>query len=264
VDVTVRLFAVLREQAGAATLELSLDDGATVADAITELRRGPLSGLPERAPFVAAVAREYVERDHELSDGDELALVPPVSGGDGPVKLAEVTPEPLDVEAVRRLVTHTASGGTVLFVGTTRDVESLEYEAYIDMAREQIALLAEAVARDHGLNGVAVVHRVGTVALREPSIVVAVSAAHRDEAFAGCSMRSRRRRRSGSRSIHMTDRRAGCRARCLARSNARRIDLRARASRRSQGARAPFSPPVGPQTVLLRCALPGRPMPVTS
>ena len=185
-DVTVRLFAVLREQAGAATLDLRLADGATVADAITELRRGPLSGLPERAPFVAAVAREYVERDHELCDGDELALVPPVSGGDGgPVKLAEISGEPLDVEAVRRLVTHPASGGTVVFLGTTRDVESLEYEAYVDMAREQIALLAQSVADEHGLNAVAVVHRVGSVPLSEPSIVVAVSAAHRGEAFAG-------------------------------------------------------------------------------
>jgi len=186
VDVTVRLFAVLREQAGAATLDLRLDEGATVSDAITELRRGPLSGLPDRAPFVAAVAREYVEPDHELSDGDELALVPPVSGGDeDPVKLAEITAEPLDVEAVRRLVTDPASGGTVVFLGTTREVQSLEYEAYVDMAREQLAQLAEFAAREHGLNAVAVVHRIGTVALSEPSIVVAVSAAHRGEAFAG-------------------------------------------------------------------------------
>jgi len=186
VDVTVRLFAILREQAGAGTIDLHLHDGATVADAISELRSGPLSGLPERAPFVAAVAREYVERDHELADGDELALVPPVSGGSaGPVKLAEVTPEPLDVEAVRLLVTHPASGGTVLFLGTTREVESLEYEAYVDMAREQIATLAESVAREHELNAVAVVHRVGNVPLSEPSIVVAVSAGHRGEAFAG-------------------------------------------------------------------------------
>jgi len=186
VDVTVRLFAVLREQAGSATLDLRLDDGATVADAISELRRGPLSGLPERAPFVAAVAREYVERDYELSDGDELALVPPVSGGDGgPVKLAEVTGERLDVEAVRRLVTHPRSGGTVVFLGTTRDVESLEYESYVDMAREQIAQIAQSVADEHGLNAVAVAHRVGTVPLSEPSIIVAVSAAHRGEAFAG-------------------------------------------------------------------------------
>jgi len=184
--VTVRLFAVLREQAGSATLELQLDAGATVADAIGELRRGPLSGLPERAPFAVAVAREYVDRDHPLRDGDELALVPPVSGGaGGPVKLAAVTEDPLDVDALRRLVSDPGSGATVLFVGTTRDVESLEYESYVEMAREQLEQLAQSVARKHGLNAVAVAHRVGVVALSEPSIVVAVSAAHRAGAFAG-------------------------------------------------------------------------------
>lgn len=185
-DITVVLFAVLREHAGSAALDLRLDAGATVADAITELRRGPLRGLPERAAFVAAVAREYVDRGHELRDGDELALVPPVSGGDGgPVKLAELTSEPLDVEAVRRRVTDPASGATVLFLGTTRDVESLEYEAYVEMARVQLARLAQSVAEEHELNAVAVVHRVGIVPLSEPSIAVAVSAAHRGEAFTG-------------------------------------------------------------------------------
>jgi len=192
VDVTVRLFAVLREQAGAATLDLRLCEGSTVADAISELRRGALSGLPERAQFVVAVAREYVADDHPLADGDELALVPPVSGGaqsartwPSPVRLAEVSGDPLDVDAVRRLVGDPSSGATVVFVGTTREVESLEYEAYVDMAREQIRRLAEAAAREHQLAAVAVAHRTGTVALGEPSVVVAVSAPHRGEAFAG-------------------------------------------------------------------------------
>jgi molybdopterin synthase catalytic subunit len=190
VDVTVRLFAVLREHAGAGTIELALDEGATVADAIAALRRGPLSGLPERAPFVAAVQREYVEEGHRLTQGDELALVPPVSGGAGTraedrVRLAEVTGEPLDAEAVRRLVADPGTGATVVFLGTTRDVPSLEYEAYVDMAREQIARLAADAVQEHGLAAAAVAHRTGTVALGEASIVIAVSAAHRAEAFAG-------------------------------------------------------------------------------
>ena len=185
-DVTVRLFAVLREHAGAGTIDLRLDEGATVADAIAALRRGPLSGLPEAAPFVTAVGREYVKEGHTLVQGDELALVPPVSGGsDGVVRLAEVTGEPLDVPAVRRLVADPSTGATVVFEGTTRDVPSLEYEAYTDMAREQIARLAAAVAAEHGLAAVAVAHRTGTVALGEPSVVIAVSAAHRAAAFAG-------------------------------------------------------------------------------
>jgi molybdopterin synthase catalytic subunit/molybdopterin converting factor small subunit len=184
-DVTVRLFASLREHAGAGTVALQLGDGATVADAIERLRDGALAGLPENACFVAAVAREYVKTDHPLSEGDELALVPPVSGGAGEVRLAEVTGEPLDVEAVRKLVADPSTGATVVFLGTTREVPSLEYEAYVEMARAKIRELAEAVVAEHGLTAVAVSHRTGTVELMEPSVVIAVSAGHRAEAFDG-------------------------------------------------------------------------------
>jgi molybdopterin synthase catalytic subunit/molybdopterin converting factor small subunit len=184
-DVTVRLFASLREHAGAGTLALRLGDGATVADAIAALRDGALAGLPENAPFVAAVAREYVERDHPLREGDELALVPPVSGGAGEVRLAEISDEPLDVEAVRRLVADPSTGATVVFCGTTREVPSLEYEAYVEMAASKIRELAEAVVAEHGLAAIACAHRIGTVELMEPSIVIAASAGHRAEAFAG-------------------------------------------------------------------------------
>jgi molybdopterin synthase catalytic subunit len=188
-DVTVRLFASLREHAGSGTLQLELDDGATVADAIAKLRSGALAGLPENAPFVTAVAREYVKHDHTLVAGDEIALVPPVSGGSGPaaaaVRLADVVDETIDVEAVRRSVADPATGATVVFMGTTRAVPSLEYEAYVDMAREQIAQIAERVVREHGCVAVACVHRVGVVPLGDPSVVVAASAAHRGEAFDG-------------------------------------------------------------------------------
>jgi molybdopterin synthase catalytic subunit len=186
-DVTVRLFASLREHAGSGTLELELADGATVADAIAQLRGGALSGLPENAPFVTAVAREYVTPDHPLAAGDELALVPPVSGGAGAaaVRLADVVDETIDVEAVRRSVADPATGATVVFMGTTREVASLEYEAYVDMAREQIARIAARVVEQHGCVAVACVHRVGIVPLGDPSVVVAASAAHRGEAFEG-------------------------------------------------------------------------------
>jgi len=184
-DVTVRLFASLREYAGAGTLALQLGDDATVADAIARLREGALAGLPVNAPFVVAVAREYVKEDHQLAEGDELALVPPVSGGGGEVLLAQVTGEKLDPEAVRQLVAHPSTGATVVFCGTTREVASLEYEAYAEMAEQKIRELAEIVVAEHGLAAVAVAHRTGTVELMEPSIVVAVSAGHRAEAFAG-------------------------------------------------------------------------------
>jgi molybdopterin synthase catalytic subunit/molybdopterin converting factor small subunit len=187
-EVVVRLFAVLREHAGAGELRLALDEGATVADALAVLRAGPLAGLPDGARFVTAVEREYVPTAHRLHGGDELALVPPVSGGQellGRVRLVEVTDRPLDPEAVRRAVADPATGATIVFVGTTRDVPSLEYEAYAEMAQDVLAGLAADAVDAHGLTAAAIVHRTGTVALGEPSIVVAVSAPHRAEAFAG-------------------------------------------------------------------------------
>ena len=187
-EITVRLFAVLREHAGTRELTLELRDGATVADAIDALRLGPLAGLPERARFVTALDREYVEEDEPLSAGAELALVPPVSGGaatDQAVRKVALTEKPIDVEAARLLVGDPRCGATVVFTGTTREVPSLEYEAYEEMAVKTMARLADEAVRRHGLVAVAVEHRTGAVALGEPSIVVAASAPHRQEAFDG-------------------------------------------------------------------------------
>jgi molybdopterin converting factor subunit 1 len=188
VEITVRLFAALREHAGTRELTLDLSDGATVADAIVVLRAGALAGLPERAPFVTAVDREYVDDDEPLTAGAELALVPPVSGGaatDEAVRKVGLTAKPLDVEAARLLVGDPRCGATVVFTGTTREVPSLEYEAYEEMAVQTMARLADEAVRRHGLVAVAVEHRTGSVALGEPSIVVAASAPHRHEAFEG-------------------------------------------------------------------------------
>jgi MoaE-MoaD fusion protein len=184
VEITVRLFAVLREHAGTRELRLDLDEGATVGDAVATLRAGALAGLPERACFVAAVDREYVEDDHPLRQGSELALVPPVSGG-GPVRHVGLSAEPLDVDAMRRIVGDPACGATVVFTGTTREVPALDYEAYEEMATVTLERLAEEAVARHGLVAVAVEHRTGRVPLGEPSIVVAASAPHRAEAFDG-------------------------------------------------------------------------------
>jgi MoaE-MoaD fusion protein len=188
VEITVRLFAALREHAGTRELKLDVREGATVADAIGALRAGALAGLPERACFVTALDREYVDEDEPLSAGAELALVPPVSGGAATgeaVRKIALTEQPIDVEGARLLVGDPRCGATVVFTGTTREVPSLEYEAYEEMALQTMARLADDAVRRHGLVAVAVEHRTGTVALGEPSIVVAASAPHRQEAFEG-------------------------------------------------------------------------------
>ena len=180
-EVTVRLFAMLRERAGAPEVTLELPEGARVEDAVAELGH-----LAEGLPLVMAVNREYAAADRPLDPGDELALIPPVSGG-GVAAAAHVrvTDEPLSSELLAERVRDPRAGAVVTFRGVTREVERLHYEAYVEMAEERLhAIAAEAVDR-HGLCAAAVEHRVGAVPLSEPSVVVAVSAPHRDEAFAG-------------------------------------------------------------------------------
>ena len=179
-EVTVRLFAMLRERAGASEVTLELPDGARVRDALAEL--GPIA---EGLPLVMAVNREYAKEDQPLDAGDELALIPPVSGGEAAVQHVRVTAEALELDPLVARVRDPRAGAVVVFEGVTREVEKLEYEAYVEMAEEKMAaIVAEAVER-HGLCAAAAEHRIGDVPLSEPSVAVAVSAPHRGEAFAG-------------------------------------------------------------------------------
>ncbi len=178
--VRVRLFAVLRERAGRDVLELDLPDGASVADALAAV--GDLAG---DLPLVLAVNREHAPRAQRLAPGDELALLPPVSGGAGaPVHVA-LRERPLSLDAVAARVRDPRAGAIVTFQGVTREVDRLEYEAYGTMALAAMRTIAQAAVARHGLCAAAVEHRVGAVPLSEPSVVVAVSAPHRGEAFAG-------------------------------------------------------------------------------
>lgn len=184
----VRLFAVLRERAGRDSLVVEVAEGATVADALQALaeQSEPLAAALEAMPVVMAVNRSYVDRDAPLTAGDELALIPPVSGGaeEAPRPHVRVTGEPLSADRLNRLVATDHTGAIVTFQGTTRDVEHLDYEAYQPMAEEKIAeILANVLAR-HELEGAAAEHRTGAVPRGEPSVVVAIAAAHRGPAFA--------------------------------------------------------------------------------
>jgi molybdopterin synthase catalytic subunit len=193
-NVRVRLFAVLRERAGSDAIELELADGATVADALKALQEnGPLAGLLARLPVQMAVNREYAGAQTPLARDDELALIPPVSGGSqGRARAADPTPvhvliseTPLSIDALAARVSRPGAGALVIFAGVTRDVELLHYEAYTEMAEAKIAGIARACLERHGLQAIAIEHRVGEVALGEPSVIVAASAAHREHAFGG-------------------------------------------------------------------------------
>ena len=184
-DVSVRLFAMLRQTVGADRVDLSLDDGSTVADALDALRQiEGIGGTIAMMPLVMAVNRDYAPPDTELREGDELALIPPVSGGGSEVH-ARVTDAPLSIDSITRMVSRPQAGAVVTFQGVTRDVERLDYEAYVEMAEPQIArILGECLAA-HGALAAAAEHRIGSVPLGEPSVIVAASAPHRGEAFAG-------------------------------------------------------------------------------
>ena len=178
--VTVRLFAGLRELAGQSSLELA--DVVRVADVWPRLGLGD-----EPTGLLYAVNREYVEREQALADGDEVAVIPPVSGGS-----FRLTAEPLDVAAVLREVESANAGAIASFVGTVRrrsrdrDVLHLDYEAYEEMAEEMLARLGAELTERHRLTAVAIHHRLGRVGLGEPSVVIAVSAPHRAAALDAC------------------------------------------------------------------------------
>jgi molybdopterin converting factor subunit 1 len=182
--VRVRLFAILRERAGRDSVEIELPAGATAADALAELALLPeLSDSLPRLPVRLAVNREYAGPQTPLRAEDELALIPPISGGAG--VHARVADEPLSADALSRRVADPGAGAIVCFQGVTRELARLDYEAYREMAEARIGtILVECVERHH-LLAAAAEHRVGSVPLGEPGVVVAVSAPHREEAFAG-------------------------------------------------------------------------------
>ena len=178
--VTVRLFAGLRERAGYA--ERELDGVKRVADVWPALELGD-----EPEGLLYAVNRAYADPAAELADGDEVALIPPVSGG-----AFRVTQAPLSLDAAVAEVADENAGAVATFLGTVRrrsrgrNVVHLEYEAYAEMAADVMAQLAANLAARYELCAVAIHHRVGRVEIGEASVAIAVSAPHRQDALAAC------------------------------------------------------------------------------
>jgi molybdopterin synthase catalytic subunit/molybdopterin converting factor small subunit len=179
VPVTVRLFAGLRERAGWSQREV---DAATVADVWRALELGD-----EPAGLLYAVNKEYATPDRPLADGDEVALIPPVSGG-----AFLLSDEPLSLDRVVDEVRDEQAGAIATFTGTTRiqsrgrTVTHLDYEAYEGMAERVMAEIAEGLQSRYDLSAVAIHHRVGRVGIGETSVVIAVSAPHRQDALGAC------------------------------------------------------------------------------
>jgi molybdopterin synthase catalytic subunit/molybdopterin converting factor small subunit len=177
--INVRLFAGLRERAGWSQREV---EAATVADVWPALGLGD-----EPSGLLYAVNKEYAERDRALADGDEVALIPPVSGG-----AFLLSDEPLSLDRAVDEVRDNRAGAIATFTGTTRirsrdrDVQYLDYEAYEGMAEGLMSEIAAELGERYELCGIAIHHRIGRVQIGETSVVIAVSAPHRADALAAC------------------------------------------------------------------------------
>jgi MoaE-MoaD fusion protein len=182
VRVVVRLFAGLRERAGTGERTLELAHGATAGDVWPQLDLGD-----EPEGLLYAVNRQYADPDTELVDADEVALIPPVSGG-----AFVLTEHPLSLEGAVGEVSDESAGAVATFTGTVRResrgrrVLHLEYEAYAEMAESVMSGLSTVLKARYDLHEIAIHHRVGRVDVGEASVVIAISAPHRADALAAC------------------------------------------------------------------------------
>jgi MoaE-MoaD fusion protein len=185
------LFARLREQAGTDTEMLELPAASTLADVYEALRRRHPELESNRNTVRAALNFEFKEWSAQVVDGDEVAFIPPVSGGaHGVGVLFEITADPLDARRLEAAVSHKGAGAICTFTGVVRDssrgrsVTHLEYEAYAEMASSQMRRIGEEIAERWPDARVAMAHRIGRLEIGEASVVVSVSCPHRAEAFA--------------------------------------------------------------------------------
>lgn len=176
---------MLREEAGRESVELDVPAAATAAQAVQAAY--DVVGMSDRArsiPVVTAVNREQVSTDAVLAEGDEVAVLPPVSGG-APLIHAAIVTDQLSADRLHKLVSDPRAGAVVTFHGVTRAVERLDYDAYPEMAQTRLETLLADVVQTHDLIAIAAEHRIGAVPLGESSVIVAASSGHRPEAFAG-------------------------------------------------------------------------------
>jgi MoaE-MoaD fusion protein len=187
----VRLFGVLAERAGAEEM-LDVGDGATAGHVVEAIRDRHPDTAALLSQVSVAVNLEVVAADHPLEEDDEVALLPPVAGGEARITVGIREGSPSVDEALKAVAAPDV-GGTVVFLGTVRDhsdglgrVEQLEYSAYREMAEKVLRLVAEEAVRRWPVAGVAILHGVGELSIGDHTVVVACSSAHRGEAFEAC------------------------------------------------------------------------------
>jgi len=195
-QVRVLPFGILKDSLGSAAARIDLPEGATVAELLQQLKsRRP---TPELRGIAVSVNAEYAAASHVLREGDEVGLLPPVSGGaDGPLpnlpnQFTALTREPIDAEPLVAQAKRGEDGAVVVFDGIVRDntrgrqTLHLDYEAYEEMASKQMEELARQARALFAVHHVTVVHRLGRLVVGETSVLIVVTSAHRAQAFDAC------------------------------------------------------------------------------
>ena len=195
-EISVLFFAAIRERAGTGVVQVVAVDGMTVDDAVDVACKAAPGHLELGTAVMLALNGEYVARDHLVTPGDEIAVIPPVSGGSDQIAddsdWVFLTGEHLDSSALTEFVKTNVDGAIVTFLGVTRDsnqgriVKYLEYEAYQPMAQNKMAEIIKEMRGRWSIGKIAVAHRTGRVNIGETSMVIAVASPHRRPAFEAC------------------------------------------------------------------------------
>ena len=192
--IKLRFFASLRERLGRSEGSCEVPEGATVRTVWETLKQEHPTLVEVERSLAFAVAQEYVDGDHPLHDNDELAFIPPVSGGvmSNSRLSCQITQEPIHLDELTAFVADPGAGAMATFVGTTRDsndgrrVVRLEYECYPGMAEKEMEKIGQEVLERWPVKKVAMLHRLGRVDIGEASVAIAVSSGHRHAAFEAC------------------------------------------------------------------------------
>jgi molybdopterin synthase catalytic subunit/molybdopterin converting factor small subunit len=189
--IQIRHFAMVRELLGVASESRSYPGDVTPDAVFAELADAHPDFAGMKRAVRVMVNHAYAAWDQPLEDGDELAFIPPVSGGEGGsgARLFRVTADPLDARETEAIVRHPSCGAVLTFTGEVRDnargsdVTALDYEAYDAAATAMMATIADEIEEQFGVDRIAIVHRVGLLEPGDASVVISVASPHRDEAF---------------------------------------------------------------------------------
>jgi len=192
IRITLLLFGQAREWAGASSIDLELDPPATVDTAFATLKARHPRLADMQNSLLFAVNEEYASRDKPLSDGDQVAVIPPVSGGSESRDIFEITHDAIDISDMRKRLLEGDSGAVVIFDGVARNNTRgrrtlyLEYEGYEPMSLRTMEQIIREVHEQWPINRVGIVHRLGRIEVTESSVVIIVTSAHRRVAFEAC------------------------------------------------------------------------------